>query len=408
VQSPLFLGAGGLQVPALLAVHHSAPDDPSIPLQRAYTDTQTPIAPKPFASRSPKQPKPPAEATSATGADANADVDDAVTAEAAGASAGKGVENSRRKPKCVRLAGLRRMQEQVLEDDEVQSVLQQYASSASDATIAPAWEAGDKVLPRLLYMQEDVLEELSDTGDSELLHKLQEQDTGGKQQPPAEQHRQQDNEKSSVVAESSVVVTDASQSSGPPPNEESKSSTDKDGDLQRGQHSEATQAHMFGAAGEQSSSSSDNLPGIDLLAQFGEAETDPAPDQGSSARLTDANVNAVEEDTVQSDAPPQASDNVKEQGHEPSDQTSSGTINLEGAQVLTPEGWQPISNQSEPGTAWEQGKCTTIGMTLQYEMCAASGKIVAVTCGWATIDAFAWTVQDVLDMYIKCTSLHNM
>ncbi|KAL0041874.1 hypothetical protein WJX79_007511 [Trebouxia sp. C0005] len=40
--------AGGLEIPALLAVHESAPDDPSIPLQLNYPNAESPLTPKPL------------------------------------------------------------------------------------------------------------------------------------------------------------------------------------------------------------------------------------------------------------------------------------------------------------------------------------------------------------------------
>lgn len=93
------------------------------------------------------------------------------------------------------------------------------------------------------------------------------------------------------------------------------------------------------------------------------------------------------------------------------DETESYTIDdasvkLTGAQVLTPDGeWQPLTQKEQPGTAWSSGNCMTLGTTIEYEMCAMSKKIVHVTCGWATIDAFALAVQDMIDVYIKVVGL---
>ena len=89
------------------------------------------------------------------------------------------------------------------------------------------------------------------------------------------------------------------------------------------------------------------------------------------------------------------------------DETHSYTVNgaqirLTGAQVLTPDGeWQPVTQKAQPGTAWSRGNCMTLGCTIEYEMCALSKKIAHVTCGWATIDAYALEVQDMIDVYIK-------
>jgi len=148
------------------------------------------------------------------------------------------------------------------------------------------------------------------------------------------------------------------------------------------------------------------LPNIDLLGQFGE----PAQQSMTApAAATDsASTNAEGSASLSSSKSQAAAVEEAQKMQELCDQASSATINLDGAQVLTPEGWKPASNQSEPGTAWEHGRCMTIGMTLQYEMSASSRQIVAVKCGWATIDAFAWSVQDVLDMYIKRAGLDDL
>ena len=82
-------------------------------------------------------------------------------------------------------------------------------------------------------------------------------------------------------------------------------------------------------------------------------------------------------------------------------------INLMGAQVLTPDGeWQPLNMKAQAGTAWTSGECMTIGTTTEYQMCAVSKKIVSVTCVWATIDAFALSVQDMMDVYEKVVGLY--
>lgn len=84
------------------------------------------------------------------------------------------------------------------------------------------------------------------------------------------------------------------------------------------------------------------------------------------------------------------------------------TFDLSGAQVLTSEGEGQRTDETKPaGIAWTHGDCMTFGTTTEYEMSAVSRKIVSVTCGWATIDAHAFEVQDVIDAYIKAVCLDS-
>lgn len=85
---------------------------------------------------------------------------------------------------------------------------------------------------------------------------------------------------------------------------------------------------------------------------------------------------------------------------------NGSSLNLNGAQVLTPEGeWKRLDSGSQAGTAWTSGDCMTINTTTEYEMSAVSKQVVCVTCGWATIDAYALSERDVIDVYIKAVGL---
>lgn len=144
------------------------------------------------------------------------------------------------------------------------------------------------------------------------------------------------------------------------------------------------------------------LPKLDLLAQFG--GVDDSGGDSADSRLAGAH------DAQDTDA--DALPDTLSAGTAPAGGSEGPAVrmvvNLNGAQVLTPDGWQPVTSKTPLGTAWEQGNCLTIGMTLQYHLCATSGKITAVTCGWATVDAYAWSLEDMMEVYIRSSGLHDL
>jgi len=373
---------GGLEIPALQAVHESAPDDPSIPLQLNYPNAESPLTPKPFPPkplRTSQQGK--QQPTDNLTADAAAMAVDAPEQRVGRHDHG---DKKRRKPQSVRLAGLRQIQGQVLADEEAwtASVMFRKSSSAVELPVE------EEEMPRLWYRQGSPDEARMSSGSSQLVTSQSEVGSQAQQQQPEERREQL---LQSVAEDSSAA--DAQQSSASFVNDNVGASTTTTGSARYPNISAPSADPGY-------------LPSIDLLGQFGE----PAQQSMTApAAATDsASTNAEGSASLSSSKSQAAAVEEAQKMQELCDQASSATINLDGAQVLTPEGWKPASNQSEPGTAWEHGRCMTIGMTLQYEMSASSRQIVAVKCGWATIDAFAWSVQDVLDMYIKCAGLDNL
>ncbi|DBA83865.1 hypothetical protein WJX77_008005 [Trebouxia sp. C0004] len=388
--------AGILEIPALLAVHESAPDDPSTPLQLNYPNAESPLTPKPFPpkpTRTRQQGKQqPADRLAA--AAMAADVPEHVTSRS---DCGN---NKRSKPQRVRLAGLRQIQGQVSEDEEAWSATQASRQSSSALGLA----AEQEEMSRLWYRQGCPDEARLSSSDSE--QAMSESQTGSRaqQQQPEEQRTQQ----LQSTTEDSSPAGDAKQSSAPLMNDDLGLQTWQE--LQASQNAAGASSTTSGPARSSTfsapSADSGYLPSIDLLGQFGE----PAQQSMEGAASVTDSASSDAEDTASASGPASQAAALDDAPpmQELCDQASSATVNLDGAQVLTPEGWKPMSNQSEPGTAWEHGRCMTIGMTLQYEMSASSRQIVAVKCGWATIDAFARTVQDVLDMYIKSAGLDNL
>ncbi len=385
----LFLGfTGCLEIPALQAVHESAPDDPSIPLQLNYPNAQSPLTPKPF----PPTPLPASQQGKQQPADRPASAAAAMAADASEHRVGRRDrgDKKRGKPQSVRLAGLRQIQGQVLEDEEAWTASQQSVMShQSGSAVEPAVE--EEEMSRVWYRPGSPDEARMSSRASELVISESEMGSQAQQQQPEERRKPQLQSKS----EESSPAADAQQSSA--------SAAVMSDNL--GASTTATGSARYSTFSAPSADPG-YLPSIDLLGQFG----GPAH-QGmeAPAAATDSASTAAEGYASLSGPTSQAAAvEGAQKMQELYDQASSATINLDGAQVLTPEGWKPTSNQSEPGTAWEHGRCMTIGMTLQYEMSASSRQIVAVKCGWATIDAFAWSVQDVLDMYIKCAGLDNL
>ena len=386
---------GGLEIPALQAVHESAPDDPSIPLQLNYPNAESPLTPKPFPPKPPRTSQQGKQHRPATDAAAMA-----VDAPEHRASRHDHGDKKRRKPQSVRLAGLRQIQGQALADEEAwtasqQSVMSRKSSSAVELPVE------EEEMPRLWYRQGSSDEARMNSSNSEMGMSQSEVGSQAQQQQPEQQCKQQ----LQSVTEDSSLAADAQQSSASPVN--------TDLGLQTWPQPEASQSakgtsSTTGGSTSNSSFSAPStdpgyLPSIDLLGQFGEPAQQSM--KAPAAAADSASNNAEGSASPLGPKSQAAAVDDAQKMQELYDQASSATINLDGAQVLTPDGWKPASNQSEPGTAWEHGRCMTIGMTLQYEMSASSRQIVAVKCGWATIDAFAWSVQDVLDMYIKCAGL---
>lgn len=364
-------------------MHESAPDDPSIPLQLNYPNAESPLTPKPFPPK-PLRTRQQGKQQPADGPTTDAAAVAADLPEHRASRHGRG-DKKRSKPQRVRLAGLRQIQGQVLADEEAsqQCVMSRKSSSAVELAVA------NEEISRLRYRQGSPDAARLSIG-SELDMSQSQTGSQAQQQQPEEQRKQQ----LQSVTEDSSPAGDAKQSPASLVNDDPRTSTTTTG---------SARYSTFPAP----SADPGCLPSIDLLGQFGEPAQQsmeaPAAATGHSAS-TDAEGCA----SASGPTSPAAEVDDAQKMQELCDQASSATINLDGAQVLTPEGWKPASNQSEPGTAWEHGRCMTIGMTLQYEMSASSRQIVAVKCGWATIDAFAWTVQDVLDMYIKCAGLDNL
>ena len=377
---------GGLEIPALLAVHGSAPDDPSIPLQLNYPNAQSPLTPKPFPPkplRTSQQGKQQPADRPAT--DAATDAADDVPEHRVGRR-DRGYKK-RSKPQSVRLAGLRQIQGQALADEEAWTASQQSVMShESGSAVEPAAEKEE--MSRLWYRQGSPDEARMSSGESELVMSESQMGSQAQQQQPEERRKQQ----LQSVTEDSSPAADAKQSSAFLLNDNLGASTATTG---------SARYPNFSAP----SADPGYLPSIDLLGQFGEPAQQSM--EAPAAATDTASIDAEGSASLSGPTSQAAAVEDAQKMQELYDQASSA-INLDGAQVLTPEGWKPVSNQSEPGTAWDHGRCMTIGMTLQYEMCASSRQIVAVKCGWATIDAFAWSVQDVLDMYIKCAGLDNL
>ena len=393
------LCAGTLEIPALFAVHESAPDDPSIPLQQAYPPSADPQSGKSTGNRTntvsqvkvhPGKQKATPTSQQHTAADQTQQDEPALssgseTTDADNAASSSNVRSdSSRKPRSIRLKGLRQAQQK-----EAQKLAESLPLDSLLTT--EQQEAGSFALPRFWCTEQLINDDLT-AADADVPSSLVEQVAREKQQ------QQQLRVEAAVNKQDEGDLGTAGL--GP-------SAQRKDGSV--GSKQKAKRGAQ-GLAGNQSHAdahtepSSVFLPSLDLLAQFDGLDSDleDVLDHDMSSVTDATEVNAASRSPDPKDTAAASND----QG--PADEGSSMVVNLNGAQVLTPEGWQPVTNKSEAGTAWEQGNCLTIGMTLQYQMCAESGKIVVVTCGWATIDAYAFTIQDMLDMYIKCTGLHDL
>ena len=390
---------GGLEIPALLAVHESAPDDPSIPLQLNYPKAESPLTPKPFPPkpfRTRQQGKQqPADRVASDAAAMAVDVPEHF------ASRRDGGDKKRGKPQSVRLAGLRQIQEQVLEDEGAWTASQQSVMSRkSGSAIEVAVE--EEEMSRLWYRQGSSDEARMSSSSSELVMSQSEVGSQAQQQQPEERRKQQ----LQYMSEDSPPVADAQQSSASLAIDDSGLQAWPEASQSAEGASSTTSGTTRNSTFAALSADPGYLPRIDLLGQFGEPAQQSM--EASAAATGSASSNAKGYASAPGPTSQAAAVDDAQEMQELCELASSATINLDGAQVLTPDGWKPASSQSEPGTAWEHGRCMTIGMTLQYEMSASSRQIVAVKCGWATIDAFAWTVQDVLDMYVKCAGLDNL
>lgn len=387
-------------MPALLAVHESAPDDPSIPLQRNFHNAESPPASKPFPPKphsAPMQQPTNSFASRATSKDSEGRMGGGFGATA-DADAGNGNSSPRmtKKPQSVRLAGLRQMQGRVLaEEEDWAASRRSTVSTAEGSSMGVATEKNEP--PRLWHVQGNPPDARMGSTDNEQLTVPQVQrHTSSQQQSATKQDRVSGAESQEQAIRQALWERPSNRDTQTGPDEEDE------------QDLEGLVDSASSSAEDALSADAAYLPGIDLLTQFGDPGTDSASSQVDShlSAVRDADSTAATGKTgAASGTNAQAGATEGEAQVDASGHASSATIDLDGAQVLTPDGWEAASTQSSPGTAWEQGNCLTVGMTLQYEMCAASKKITAIKCGWATIDAFAWTVQDMLDMYVRCAGL---
>lgn len=385
---------GTLQVPALLAVHESAPDDPSVPAQRAYPSPADPQPPRPSG-------KPTAQGGAGLGKltpsstptkdddmgsspqnDSTQNMGPTI-ADAAAADGSGPVSSSSDAElgwgfKTAKLPGFRRAQQHV----GTQTPKGKLAALASKQE-----EAGSREWPYLCYP----LEQLQGwEGDNEFAEQqrwvVEEILQGTRQQGSGDQASANPDAQAASSGLGGDTFTEVGSQS-----EELEQTAEQ----QRLQEPAADVPH----AEDQNLVDPVYLPKLDLLAQFGEVGASGGDSSdGRLADAKDADADALPDRPSAGTAPASSSEGP----------AVRMAVNLNGAQVLTPDGWQPVTSNIPIGTAWEQGNCLTIGMTLQYHLCATSGKITDVTCGWATVDAYAWSLEDMMEVYIRCTGLHEL
>ena len=386
-------------MPALFAVHESAPADPSIPQQQGHPQPQDPPSQTPSLSQSKRQ------ATLAKGSGKQA-------------STGKRVsgDHSQQDDSASKIGSI--TADAVVSDGG-------NSSSFSSSTGTPGWGFKTASPPghRQTVAQTPIGQQAVSTAaedkqearleqwphlwypPEQLIGRTKDSEFADEQRLVAKQvlHQKQQQESVGVEAANQIAPVTGTASSGP-------QTASKTEDLQLESPRQSAEPHLqqpdasVSSAGAWDATASGYLPKLDLLAQFNESSSS-AEDH---CILDGANVS---EETAAVAAPGADADTVPagcDQGLADSDEGKFGMmVNLNGAQVLTPDGWQSVSSRTPLGTAWEQGNCLTIGMTLQYHLSGSSGQIVAVTCGWATLDAFAWTIQDMMSLYIRCTGLHK-
>ena len=391
-------------MPALFAVHESAPDDPSVPLQRAQPQDPTPADPPPpqpntrstrLAKQQAKRASSASSQSTSSSGSATADAagsgggssssSGSATADAAGGEGGSSSSSSSHDAtgrsgwgfKIAKPPGYRQTVTQTPDGQQPWSV------------DAEEEEAGSQEWPCIWYFPDQFVGIERD------------QEFADEEREVAEQILQQMQQQGPQEAE---VVNQVAQDISPANSDFWGASDTKD--LQSDSVTQSAEQEMQEAAvnvpdvGAQDPAAAGFLPKLDLLAQF--SETDGPNEDHTSQALDDAHVAVDSADTAGS-TPAGFSQDIPV----PDESLGRTVVNLNGAQVLTPEGWQSLPSKTPLGTAWEQGNCLTIGMTLQYHMSASSGKITAVTCGWATLDAFAWTVHDMMNLYIRCTGLYK-
>ena len=381
----MVLPAGTLEMPALFAVHESAPDDPSIPLQEPYpqppdscSSQSSPFKPpdSPIKARmsqssaaNPREQNTDRHSQQHKPSDADTDTDSAAEEEA---QSSNGKSRQSWKPRSARLSALRQGQKRTTRHISL-------SETAKGVPVAEGLEASIQAVPRVWYTKQ---EDAAGVGHTSSIQGQQVTQTALKQQ-----QQQYATGRVEAESDSSDLSTGGIDSS-----------TQR---TAKGRQSvESPLQQLGGDAHDQHQHTDVYLPGFDLLAQFAlPGSIEPQDLHHNMAAAYPAEGDAVDE---------QAQHVSQVSVDEGDERQSEMVVNLNGAQVLTPEGWQSVPSRLEPGTAWEQGNCLTIGMTLQYQMCAESGKIVAATCGWATIDAYAWSVQDMLDMYVTCTGLRDL
>ena len=395
----LALCAGAIRVPALLAVHESAPVDPSIPLQRAQPQTQGPL---------PSQPKRKAtraatsathagkQATASTGKRASIEDEsapklgfttvNAVTSDGGSSSSFSSSDATGTSGWGFRQArppGYRQTVAQTPDGQQAGSIAAEDKQEARLEEWPYFWYPPQQLIG--LNRGDEFAEEQRSVAE-QILHQKQQQKSGGveaaSQQAPFTRTA---SSRFQAASKTEDLLLDSPRQSAKPGSQQPVVS--------------------MSSAGARDTSASGYLPKLDLLAQFSE-----------SISIAEDHVSHVLDDATA------AEDSAAAPGEDAADTAPAGCnqglaesdegefrmmANLNGAQVLTSDGWQSISSRTPLGTAWEQGNCLTIGMTLQYHVSASSGQIAAVTCGWATLDAYAWTIQDMMSLYIRCTGLHK-
>lgn len=396
-------------MPALLAVHETAPDDPSIPLQQAHPQPQDPLPQGPPSSQTKRKATQSAKPAESSGKQATTSPENrvgidsaqqdeltpnsgsAIAADVAASDGGNSSSSSSSDAvqlsgwgfKIARPPGYRN------------TVAQTPDGKQAGLGAAEAVGAREQEWPYLWYPPEDLIGRKRDTESADEQGLVAEQ--------ILHQQQQQQQESGETEAASQDVPVTSTASSGTQTASRTKDLESASTRQIAGQ--DLQQPAAVSSAGTQDSAASGYLPQLDLLAQFGQG--DSISEDLASHALDDAKA-AKGTDPALCTSPAESAPAGCNQDPADSDEGESRMmVNLNGAQVLTPDGWESVSSKIPLGTAWEQGNCLTIGMTLQYHMSATSGHITAVTCGWATLDAFAWTIQDMMDLYIRCTGLHR-
>lgn len=444
-------------MPALLAVHNSAPSDPSVPLQKAY-DTYSSHANKSASVQHTQQQSKHSSAQRQTGSN------DQIAEDHAAASSSDMHAVFDTKPDRVEalnatsarhatvsmLPRLREIQRKARSDPDVQAALRQNLSQGADL------DDDVQILPRVFYtdaafagslMQQAVASSpaASDPALQELDENTKSQSSTStpaglsEQSLPTAYHQQtseSDNQRGSVDGALNESMRDVAKL-----------------DLLKLKISCGHMQWQADSSGSSNIGSEAFLPSIDLLQQFaspsgyeqpagvsldqqsaqGAASHHAQPEQqlqdhsgslpghvphpqtGNAGEFANKGVSDKQSFSSDNEDSAEHKDDIRMLGTEPYDKDAmdpdldrEATLNLDGAQVLTPDGeWQRVNRKARVGSAWTKGECMTIGTTTEYELSAVSRKIICVTSGWGTIDAYALNVQDVMDAYIKAVGLDS-